>query len=193
MREIDYNSQRDNFNFDGGFSGYKQCFSTCAWMFLSYYGQFYDGTDDAMLKNYVDEVEAEVGKAGIAEEIKKKYSWIKGKTSYWALVQQAAIQDYLPNKKIIFDEFYDIEDLRSLVIKGPVIIHTSKIGGLKGGHIILLVDYLPNVDVFVVNDPFGDARSNYKNDNGKEIPYRFDWLKKYINRGKGKCLVIYAE
>jgi hypothetical protein len=52
---------------------------------------------------------------------------------------------------------------------------------------------LPNVDLFVVNDPFGDARSRYKNDNGENVLYGFNWLKKYINRGKGKCLVIYAE
>lgn len=192
MRKIIYNSQRDNFTFEGKFKSWNQCFSTCAWMFISFYDKNIDATNDKQLAKYVDDVENNVGKPGIAEKIMEKLRWITGYTSMWYLVQQAGIQKYLPKKKIIFNEFFSIKNLHELVIKKPVIIGTSKLGGLKNGHIILLVDYDSKTDSFMVNDPFGDATGNYLYKNGDGVKYKKQWLNKYINYGNG-CRVIYAE
>lgn len=196
MRQIDYNPQRDNFNFAGKFSGYKQCFSTCAWMFISYYDKNCDGSDDQQLKVYVDDVEATVGKPGIGELIKQKYNWITGHTSYWGIVQESGIQKWLPSHTIIFDTKFPIDRLPDLVEKGPVIISTRKMGGLKGGHIILLVDNYYHDEIghigYYVNDPYGNAITNYINHNGENQVYTKNYLNKFINKGNDLCWVLYA-
>lgn len=191
MRKIDYNSQRDNFDFDGKFPAWKQCFSTCAWMFMSYYNKDINATNDTKLAQYVDDVEALVGKPGIAEKVKQKYNWITGNTSMWWLVQQAGIQKNLSEKEIIFSEKISVKELPELVKEKPVIIGTHKMGGLPGGHIILLVDYDSEKDSYVVNDPYGNATGNYLCDDGDSILYSHDFLKKYIQYKTG-CRCIFA-
>ncbi len=192
MRRIVYNSQRNNYDFAGAFSAWSQCFSTCAWMLISYYDNDYDALDDNSLAQYVDEVEASVGHPGVAEKIVQKYKWITGKTSLWFAVQQAGIQQYLPQKKVIMDDQCNIETLLEIIQYSPVIIGTNRMGGLPNGHIVLLVDFKSLIQTFIVNDPFGDARSNYRNYNGDSVQYPFDYLKKYINYGNNKCRVIYV-
>jgi hypothetical protein len=166
-------------------------------MFISYYNKFYNGTDDVQLAKYFDDVEISVGKPGIGERIKARYEWITKKgSSYWGLVQEAGIQKYLPSHKIIFDTKFPIKNLYELVEKGPVIICTSKMGGLKGGHIILLVDNWENEYTndkgYYVHDPYGHALFNYKNKNGENKMYTENYLNKYINKGDDLCWVLYA-
>lgn len=197
MRHVDYNSQRNNPSYGGLFSGSKQCFTTSSWMFICYYNSQYDGTSDKQLSKYFDDVEDSVGKKGIGEKIKAKYSWITGKTSYWGLVQEAGIQKYLPNQDIKFDTKFPISKLHSLVEKGPVIISTKKFGGLRGGHIILLIDNWYNKHTsdkgFYAHDPYGNANSNYNNRNGRAVIYTDNDLNKHINKGNDFCWVLYAK
>lgn len=194
MRQVDYNSQRNNDSFKGLFSGNKQCFTTCAWMFISYYSN-YDGTNDQQLTKYFDDVENSVGSKGIGEKIKAKYNWISGKTSYWGLVQEAGIQKYLPNHKIKFDTKFPLAQLHGLVTNGPVLISTKKLGGLRGGHIILLVDNWQIGHIsqkgFYVHDPYGNANSNYRDHNGKNVIYTDTYLNRHIDKGNGICWVLY--
>ncbi len=192
MRTIPYNSQRDNFSFAGKFPGWAQCMSTCAWMFLSWYRPEVDATDDAGLAAYVDDVEASVGKPGIGEKIREKYNWITGRTSTWWLVQQAALQQRLPGKRIMFHDRFPIEQLIDIVRIGPVIIGTNKMGGLPGGHIILLCDYDAINYSYLVNDPYGNALTGYKDPTGQGVPYPFPWLIPFIDYGKNQCRVIYT-
>jgi len=192
MRKVIYNSQRNNYDFSGSFSAWSQCFSTCAWMFISYFDNSYDALDDNELSKYFDEVEATVGQPGIAEKVILKCKWITGKTSLWWAVQQTAIQQYLPHKYIRFDAEHNIDMILDIIKHSPIIIGTNKIGGLPDGHIVLLVDYDGDSKSFLVNDPFGNARSNYRDYNGDSILYNFDWLRKFINYGNNTCRIIYG-
>lgn len=192
MRNIGYNSQRDNFNFAGKFPGWAQCMSTSAWMFLSHYRPDIRANDDQGLAAYVDDVEATVGSAGIGEKIMEKYRWITGKTSMWWLVQQAAIQERIADRRIIFNEHFPIEQLPHTLEAGPMIIGTNKMGGLNGGHIILIVDYDRERRGLIVNDPYGDATGGYRYSDGNGVLYPYDWLLPYIDYGNNQARCIYA-
>jgi len=192
MRKIGYNSQRDNFSFAGTLPGYVQCMSTSAWMFLSHYDPSVRAGDDRGLAAYVDDVEATVGRPGIAERVMRKYKWITGRTSMWWLVQREALQARIPDRRIIFNDHYPIEQLPHTLEAGPVIIGTNKMGGLPGGHIILLVDYDRDRRGFIVNDPYGDARGNYLYAHGEGAVYPHAWLLDYIDYGNHEARCIYA-
>jgi uncharacterized protein YvpB len=171
--EIGYNSQRDNYSFFNTFPGWAQCFSTSAWMLMSYFTAKITAGDDAGLAQYVDDVEANVGKPGIGEIIKRKYNWISGNTSYWWLVQEAAITKWLNERGLIghakFINGGTYADISIALINGPVILQTNKLGGLPGGHIILLVG-MENEN-FIVNDPYGNANTKYVDKNGHQVLY----------------------
>lgn len=177
--EISYNSQRNNFDFKGKFKAWNQCFSTCAWMLMSFYSKKIDGKDDESLARYVDDVESTVGKPGIGERVKRKFNWISGRTSYWWLVQKDGIDEWLSVRgvegKPIFRENLIFDDLYGLIEKGPVIIGTKKLGGLPGGHIILAVGH--DGENIICHDPFGDANTFYKNKKGKFVAYGKKMLK----------------
>jgi hypothetical protein len=185
MRDIGYNSQRDNYNFAGKFSAYSQCFSSSAWMFLSYYCDSIKADDDNGLMNYVDDVEASVGYPGIGEKVRQKYNWIKGNTSLWWNVQKEAIEKYMwlnghKGEVLFHDKTFPFYSLSSVLKDGPVIIGTNKIGGLPGGHIVLIVDTDKHNDTFIVNDSFGNARSNYADQDGHKVIYPSRWLQQYV-------------
>lgn len=192
MRKITYNSQRDNIDFAGTFPGWAQCFSTSAWMFLSYYDPGIRADDDKGLAAYVDDVEASVGAVGIAERVMPKFPWIKGRTSLWWPIQREAIQAHMPDYNVLFNEHFPIEQLIDVIDRGPVIIGTNKMGGLRGGHIILLVDYDRDRRSFMVNDPYGDARGNYRYSDGAGVLYPYEWLLQYIDYGDARARTIYA-
>ena len=193
QRLIAYNSQRDNYSFRGKFSGFRQCFSTCAWMFMSYYSKRIQAQDDKQLAWYVDQVEATVGAVGIAEKIRQRYQYIKGKTSQWWLVQKAGIEFILKSHSVkghcVFSEKASWQDLDACLKKGPVIVGTKKLGGLAGGHIILIVDTARNG--YIANDPFGDGLySNYQKTNGHGVFYGKQSLAPFAEIAKGKKLRI---
>lgn len=184
--EIAYNSQRNNFNFAGKFSGYAQCFSTCSWMFMSFYTLTIDATNDKMLAKYVDDVEITVGTTpGLAEKIVKENKEIVGRSSLYWKVQQIGINMWLNNEKVEGSAICDLNmsfyNLKKTVEKQPIIIGTKKMGGLAGGHIILGVGC--NDDSIICHDPYGDAQKQYKEYDGKYVYYEDKFLKKYfVNR-----------
>lgn len=183
MRTISYNSQRNNFDFSGAFHGWQQCFSTSAWMLLSFFcPKMYRSDDDQGLATYVDDVCNTVGKIGVGEAISKKLH-ISGNTAYWWAVHQEAIREWIfkAGKKIdvIFEDgTASWNDFADAIKKSPVILGTNKLAGLPGGHIILVVDY--DGKNLYVNDPYGDATTGYKDPNGTMRIYPKEWIKPYV-------------
>lgn len=173
QHSVGYNSQRDNYSFFNTFPGWCQCFSTSAWMLLSFFSSKFKADDDNGLAQYVDDVEIAVGKPGIGEAIVRKYNWIKGNTSYWWLVQEAGITKWLNEAGVIgyakFINGGNYQEISRELMNGPVILQTNKLGGLPGGHIILLIGM--DGDYYIVNDPYGDANTQYKEKNGKAVRY----------------------
>ncbi len=188
MRKIGYNSQRNNHSFGGKFRGSWQCYTTSAWMFMSFYTPNIVAEDDEGLMNYFDDVEDSVGKVGIGEKIKRKFTWISGSTSYWPQVQCAGIDKYLWRNGVKGTALYfqrkqkhTLDKIDECLKYGPVIIGTNKLGGLKGGHIILLVDK-DNEGNYIVHDPYGNALKGYAVHNGAYVRYSKKWLEKYTGK-----------
>ena len=157
-------------------------------MFLSHYSKRIQAKDDKQLAWYVDQVEATVGAVGIAEKVRQRYQYIRGKTSQWWLVQKAGIELILKSHSIkghcVFSEQASWEDLDACLKKGPVILGTKKLGGLAGGHIILIVDKARNG--YTVNDPFGEGLySKYSKTNGHGVFYGKQSLAPYAEIAKG--------
>jgi uncharacterized protein YvpB len=173
QHNIGYNSQVDNYSWWNIFPGWTQCFSTSAWMFMSFFSAKIEVKNDTQLAQYVDDVEDTVGKPGIGELIKRKYNWVKGATSLWWLVQEAGITKWLNSFGVSghakFTNGGSYVDIALKLEKGPVIIGTYKLKGLSGGHIILLVGF--DGTNFIVNDPYGDANSWYKDKDGLAKKY----------------------
>jgi len=198
MRQITYNSQRNNIDFAGKFPAFHQCFSTCSFMLMSYYTDQIEGSDDEMLSRYLDDVEASIGTAGIAEKIKQKYKWITGDTSYWWLVQKAGIEEWLWRQGVggqcVFnDGGLPISSLPEILKNAPVILQTNKMGGLPGGHIVLAVDFDSESNSLIMNDPFGNARTRYVSDDGADVPYFLPWLIPFITMNPECCRALYYE
>jgi len=194
MRETGYNKQRNNKNFGGTFSGWRQCFGTSTWMLLGYYApERYDATNDDQLAWFIDDVEQKVGKHGIGE-IEAAEHGIQGWTSIWWPVEQAGINKYLRlagklGNAIFKDATCSLAQLDDLLDQGPVIIGTNQLGGLPGGHIILILEQ-DGTD-YICHDPFGDANGNYQSDDGAYVRYNKDWLKPYIayfGNDKVRCM-----
>ena len=187
---IAYNSQRDNIDFAGKFPGFWQCFTTCAWMLMSYYCDKYRAHDDDMLALYLDDVEAIIGKPGIGEKIRNKYNWIKGHTSEWWLVQQNGIEAWLwrqgsRGNAVFRDLTVPFDDLRSIIDGGPVILGTKKLGGLPGGHIILAIGYTD--EGIICHDPYGNAVTGYRSAAGGGVLYGDAYLRKFTGE-KIRCM-----
>ena len=181
--DIGYNSQRDNDNFGGKFPGFSQCFSTSVWMLMSFYSLEIDALDDSALAKYVDDVEASVGTVpGLAEEMQKQDHSIVGRTSLFWEVQRAGLHLWLNNKGVkgqaICNYTASLSQARELLKDRPVIIGTSKMGGLPDGHIILGIGY-DDINI-ICHDPFGDMSTSYINSNGKEVYYPDKELVKYF-------------
>ena len=195
MREILYNKQTDNEDFNGKFAGSRQCFSTSAWMLLGYLApETYQGDNDEQLTKYVDDVETKVGEPGVAEAVKKEHRDVTGWTSLWWAVQKAGIEKWMAaagkNGEVVFhDASFPLGNLEDQLADGPIIIGTKNLGGLPGGHIILLVDH--EGDDFICHDPFGDAKTHYDSGSGKYVRYKKNWIKPYIayhGNGNVRCM-----
>jgi len=157
MRKIGYNYQTDNI-IALGIRGSSQCFSTCDWMFLSYYCQLYKVNDDPMIKQYIEAL----GK----EDVNKIFEWEAHRMQIqkWLFVQN------VPG--LMKQELISKDKLKELLKTRPVIIGTKKMAGLPGGHIILGVDV--DGDNIICNDPYGNALTNYKSKNGENVQYVFE-------------------
>ena len=77
-----------------------------------------------------------------------------------------------------YEENYKIHDLYNFLNINPVILQTYKMGGLKGGHIILAIGY-QNENI-ICHDPFGNALSKYTDHNGMAVHYPVNFLKPYL-------------
>lgn len=181
--DIQYNSQKNNESFGGKFPGYIQCFTTSAWMLMSYYSLEIDALDDKSLSKYLDDVEVTIESIpGVAEEIQKQDHSVLGKTSLFWEVQRAGITKWLQQKNVIGKAICNytssLSQVRKLLNDGPIIIGTNKMGGLPGGHIILAIGF---DDIHIIcHDPFGNANLNYSNSNGNSVYYEDTFLVKYF-------------
>lgn len=165
MREIVYNSQRNNKTVKG-LAPSVQCFATSAWMFLSWYApEKYRGDDDAALSWFVGDV--------TMRATSDEFEWS---------AQAAMIQKYLDaagvrkTVKLGIDldtgnPLTSAAQLAAYLTAGPVIIGTKKMGNLPGGHIILGVDNAPDGSGIICHDPYGDARTNYRSTDGAAVNY----------------------
>ena len=195
IHNVKYNNQRNNYDFHGTFQGFKQCFSTSSWMLMSFYSKKIDATDDIGLSKYFDDIEITVGSKGIGEKVFKG----SGASSFWWAVQKAGITEWLNAQGVqgeaVFRDctlgFYDLKDLLDI---GPVILGTQKLGGLPGGHIILLTGY-DDVSI-IANDPYGNAATNYKDQNGEMIHYDFKMMIDHCtfkSPDKIRCMYFHKE
>ena len=162
MREIGYNSQINNIPVNG-IGGSSQCFATSAWMFLSFYCDKINAEDDKALSEYVKDV--------TAHGAQREYEWTAQQTEIQKHIHDAGVAGIV---KIGIDLDNDkglltVDQLKLLLLVGPVIIGTKKMAGLPGGHIILAVDY--NDDGIICNDPYGNALTHYADKNGKGVVY----------------------
>jgi hypothetical protein len=195
---VGYNSQRNNFSFGGKFQGYKQCFSTSAFMFISFYSKKIISGSDDQLAWYVDQVEASVGTRGIAENVIGKIPWIPfSGSSYWWDVQKSGINSVFEDhgvKKIA--DWYNKgtwDQFDSCLNYGPIIVGTKKIGGLPGGHIVLCIGKYN--DSYYLNDPYGNPLSNYSDENGSCIKVQKEWFRMQCENtaGRDKVRFMYAK
>jgi hypothetical protein len=168
-----YINQRTNYGWEGKLSPSRQCFYSSAVMLLSHYDKA--AKDLEYLIQYVDDTEILVGKPGIAERLFPKLTGRTG--AYWA-VHRAAIQERL-KKEVVFDATMPYEVMKNIVAEKPVIIGTKEIGALSGGHIIVAMRI--SEKGIIVNDPYGNALTKYKDHNGNGIDYPDDYLKKYFS------------
>jgi hypothetical protein len=175
MRIIKYNSQRNN-TIIAGINGSSQCFATVVWMLLGFYCPNVNAEDDNGLAEYIKDITAN----GSAHE----YEWV---------AHQAEIQKYINNAGKNYTATLGIdlntgkglmspEQLRLLLAVGPVIIGTKKMAGLPGGHIILAVDFIENGDI-VCNDPYGNALTRFKDQNGQGVIYPVSMFDKEYQEG----------
>jgi hypothetical protein len=184
MRIVGFNSQRDNFDFNGAFHGWQQCFSTAVWMLMSFWTDRIKFDDDTALSKYVDDVSDAVGSPGIGEKVKAEHKEIVGNTAYWWEVHRVGINTYLSaagvSGECIHTSNARYADVIELLKNGPVVLGTDKLGGLPGGHIILAVDVAENGGI-IINDPYGDANTFYKNVNGAGVIYPESLLSPHLS------------
>lgn len=188
IHEIAYNNQRNNMVL-GTLTGHKQCFTTCAWMFMSHYCNDINAKNDKGLYDYLDDIEASAGNPGIGERLKLRYEWIRGVTSYWWIMQKGGIEHWLWTRGVDghmkYRDSCDMKEIIESVRKGPVILGTKKMGGLRGGHVILLTGILEGDKTFVANDPYGNALFDYEpGATGDSVFYSVDFLSKYVDGGR---------
>lgn len=196
MRSIQYNSQRDNHSFGGRFKAWSQCFSTSTWMLICYWLK--KPCTDIELQQYVSEVEVMVGGSGrIAKKVVAWAKWITGYTSLWWLVQQEGIKTYLSglNGSIVFRENNGTwAEVLTALQHGPVIVATHGLPGIRGGHIVLIVDH--DSDAWIVHDPFGDATTAYTVTDGSNRRYGKEWFRRFtenVTGIKGQIRIMYFQ
>lgn len=188
VHKIGYNTQRDNEDFDNAFPGSKQCFSTAAYMLLSFISPvIHKAEDDNMLASYVRDASDVVDKTGTGAEMDKKNNYTVNSAYFWE-VHKKIIENimHVENKfgRMIYrDASATWEMLYSALESGPVILGTNKLGGLPGGHIILAIGHEANGDL-ICHDPYGDANTRYKNINGQSVVYSREFLEPAIGKTK---------
>jgi hypothetical protein len=183
MRVVGYNSQRDNFEIKG-IPGSSQCFATSAWMLLSYYAPAkYNVTDDLQLKWYIGDL--------TKSSAENEYEWSCQADMIGKYLKGA---DVNKNVSLGIDLNSGIgtvspDNLRALLKNDPVIIGTRKMSWLPGGHIILGIDNASNGSI-ICHDPYGNALSGYKDQNGKYVEYPISLFDAAYPDGPIRCLWV---
>lgn len=207
ISKVDYTYQWQvtNYNFQGLYPGWAQCFTTSACMFLSSQIPGFI-LDKHFIATYLDDIEVHIGQRGIGEQLVLKYDWIakacvSGFSSQWWLIQRDCLQYYLQkfgiNKQIIFKDtvgtWQEVSD--ALKMGSPVIIGTKL--PPSDGHIILIVGETETH--WICADPYGNAFNLYKGSNeisGKDVQYDKFWLTTYTEKMvtgiDGAIIIMYA-
>jgi len=170
--EIPWNNQRDNNSAGGLFPGSWQCFTTSQWMKGSHYTGKVNALDDKGLFEYLNNMEISIPGKGIGEELTRGTSIKKWSSIHWEIQQKAftrMLNDYGIEGYDIFNTL-NYEQIRQYILYGPVTVGTYQLGGLPGGHIILCIG-IDRVGSLIFNDPYGDARTGYKEQNGAKVIY----------------------
>jgi hypothetical protein len=164
-------------------------------MLMSFYSKEIRADDDGLLSEYVDDVEVTIGSHGIGERVFNE----EGASSFWWSVQRAGINEWLNKRGVAGSAIFNdctkgFFDLKLLIDRGPVILGTNKLGGLPGGHIILITGY--DSISLVANDPYGDANTNYGLIDGENVNYNFNFLMHhcvYKTPDKVRCMHFERE
>ncbi len=200
LHDVGYNSQRNNIDFSGKFKGFKQCFTTSAHMFMSFYSSKIEAMNDDKLAWYLDQVESSIGVRGIAEKVMRSIPGIPMKgSSYWWRVQLAGINEvlstHMKNGYVAVSGKADWMDAGSwnefedALSKGPIITGTHRMGGLPGGHIVLVTGMDHEKGTYTINDPYGNPLSNYRVQNGQSVEVPIDWFRIQCSRAtKSNCV-----
>ena len=146
---------------------YTTCFSHSMNWFLQNVGNFKDLTPD--------DVTTEINSKKYQDWTKKNLgSWVlnkfKGNLNQLWQVQQKYAQDKLNKqkikKKVIFKSITNPDVLKKLILTSPIVVGTSpKYKHRTLGHVMIIVDLKKTVEQYeswIVDDPFGDFRVQYK-------------------------------
>lgn len=189
--EIKYNSQRDNDSWGGKLQPWAQCFYTSAIMLLSHYIKEYE--TKAKESEYVDDVEVNVGKPGIGEELEKKYNLPGRSGQYWIIQKEAIERKMLAagfTGKMIFKEAMPIDEVTAAIDAGsPVIAGT----GFGSGHVLLVCGH--EEIGLKCEDPYG-VGPTYSNTNGHQVLYTWPIIQQYfysVTKQAGKMLAMYWQ
>ena len=163
IHQIRYNNQRDNF-IVAGIKGSSQCFATSAWMFLSFFSDKYRADDDAGLKQYIADL--------TANGAEHEYEWEAQRNQIQKYINAAGVSGKIGLGINLYtgQPLITADALRSLLDRGPVIIGTSKMAGLPGGHLILGIGNAAN-GAIICHDPYGNANTGYTDQNGAGVVY----------------------
>ena len=176
MHNLFYVDQMKIDNLKGALKPSHECFPSSAAMFISWKNPNFWNMNQ--VNSYIDDVEANAGKTGIAETVK---GW-SGRSGAWWIVHLAAIRKYLPFANVIWDTGLTVEKLKLAVSVSPVLYSANKIGGLPGGYMFVVVDYNKSDDTFTLYDPFGNPNKNYSDRNGKGVKVTSSYLSKYADK-----------
>lgn len=169
--KIPYLSQRDNFYSPSG-----TCNLTCVAMILASLGVpiVREGKqlEDILFEN--------IHKPEALEHFKAEYSWAVDAgippQQVWGMLEWL-----LKDNGVMSAEFSTHRTKADILValeKGPVMVSTSF---TKSGHIVLITGFTREEDL-IVNDPWGDWTTNYKNTNGSHRVYPAEVVWPHIER-----------
>ena len=180
---IQYNSQRDNFEWGGLLKAWAQCFYTSCVMFLSNW--IPAANTKEYETQYVDDTEVLVGKPGIAEKVMRRYNWITGRTGAWLYTHRDAIQERFAaaalNLKVIGKAGENLggklnlgtpADISNALKNGSPVVISTKLTSF--GHIVLIIGETDTS--WILHDPYGNALTDYRDLNGDSVRYEKNWF-----------------
>lgn len=175
-------------------SGWVQCFTASAWNYLSWmtdnFFQFGDKIATLRYLTYIltggrNEFDQETE---IPSDHDAMFMYEKQLFAMNHYLHDIAFSDKRMNGFIGDGGSYDA--VLQIAKKRPVIVGTYKIGGLPGGHVMILDHTGNNFNVMI--DPAGDARTNYKIPSGYGVEYSDSMCREHFGRG-GRIHALWME